>query len=159
MPFLSRLFWSCCTRFSKKVIAHSYPIKSVIQLSKNISGLIPSTCSYAHIHPPSFSTLYIGLLKNRRKINPHSKTFFLVAFSAPTYQVAENNLCWAKYFLILLKNSIKNPSRAVAREGTYKYLLLYKNKDTVWKQIALFSYGVLCLCCGKIYSYNHAWNE
>ena len=42
--------------------------------------------------PAELFTLYIGLLKNRRKINPHSKTFFLVDFSAPTYQAAEKYL-------------------------------------------------------------------
>ena len=114
----------------EKVIARPYSIRLVIQLSKNISELLFSTCLTTHIYSPSLSTLYIGLLKNRRKINLTVKLFLGRLFS-PNLLSDRKLFVLSQIFFALLKNGIKNPSRALAREGAYKYLLLYKNKDTV----------------------------
>lgn len=74
--------------------------------------------------------LYIGLLKNHRKINPHSKIFSWETFQRILIE-QQKIIVFNQIFFSLLKNGIKNPSRALAREGANKYLLLYKNKYTV----------------------------
>ena len=90
----------------------------------------------------AFQPSILDCWKTAEKLTPTVKLFLGSLFS-PTYQAAEKYLFWAKYFLAYLKSGIKNPSRAIAREGAYKYLLLYKNIRHRIKKITLFSYGVL----------------
>lgn len=73
---------------------------------------------------------YIGLLKNRRKINPTVK-FFLGRLFSPHLSSGRKIIVLSQIFFSVFKKRQKNPSRAAAREGAYKYLLLYKNKYTV----------------------------
>ena len=142
LPFFLRLPHTLFVKGNCTTISHSVGY-SVVKEHFGSDSLGVFIRSYS---PAELFALYIGLLKNRRKINPHSKTFFLVDFSALTYQVAENYSFWVKYFLAYLKSGIKNSSRAAAREEAYKYLLLYKNIRHRIKQIMLFSYGVLEIC-------------
>ena len=128
--------------FCKKKLHEHIPFGRLFNCQRTFRVWFPRLVHTLIFTRRAFQPSILDCWKTAEKLTPTVKIFLGRLFS-PHLLSGRKIIVLSQIFLAYLKNGIKNPSHAIAREGTYKYLLLYKNKDTVWKQIALFSYGVL----------------
>lgn len=92
----------------------------------------------------AFQPSILDCWKTAEKLTPTVKLFLGRLFS--TYLLSGRKIIvLSQIFFTPLKSGIKNPSCAVAREGTYKYLLLYKIK-TPYENRSLCFHTVYYVC-------------